>query len=55
MRDKKTKESIMKHQKDQKLAKAKQMGKNAPLRQYYREQINNQAMEINATGLQTAL
>ena len=51
LRDKKVKESIMKQDKEKRLARAKQLGKNAPLQKYYREQINNQAMEINATGL----
>ena len=37
MRDKKTKESIVKREKQQKLAKAKQLGNNAPLAKYYRE------------------
>ena len=42
----------MKREKERKLAKAKQMGKNAPLAKYYREQINNnQAIQINSTGL----
>jgi len=37
MRDKKVKDSIMAREKERKLAKAKQMGKNAPLQKYYRE------------------
>ena len=41
----------MKREKEQKLAKAKQMGKNAPLAKYYREQINNQALQINSSSL----
>ena len=37
MRDKKAQESIVKHQKERAMAKAKQLGKNAPLAKYYRE------------------
>ena len=51
MRDKKVKENLMKRDKEQRLAKAKQLGKNAPLAKYYREQLNKQTLEINAVGL----
>ena len=51
MRDKKVKENLIKRDKEQRLAKAKQLGKNAPLAKYYREQINKQTLEINAVGL----
>ena len=40
MRDKKVKENMIKREKEKRLAKAKQLGGNAPLAKYYREQIN---------------
>ena len=46
---------MMKREKERKMAKAKQLGANAPLAKYYREQINRQALEINAVGMQQAL
>ena len=57
MLDKKAKEAIQSKQKNQALEKLKKLGKDAPLAKYYREQVhpNHGAMEINATGLQTAL
>ena len=55
MRDKKVKESIIKRERQQKLSKAKQLGNNAPLAKYYREQISTQAMDLNATGGATQL
>ena len=51
MRDRKVKEHMIKRDKEQRLARAKQLGKNAPLAKYYREQINKQTLEINAMGL----
>ena len=51
MRDKKVKETLRQKDKERKLAKAKQLGKDAPLAKYYREQISQNTMEINATGL----
>ena len=37
MRDKKVKDNIMKREKERKIIKAKQLGKDAPLQKYYRE------------------
>ena len=55
MLDKKAKDAIQANQKKQALDKLKKLGKDAPLSKYYREQVNTQAIEINATGLSGAL
>jgi len=39
MRDKKAKESIRKHQKERAIQKVNNLGVNAPLSKYYREQV----------------
>ena len=52
IRDKKVKESLRKHEREKKMAAAKKLGSNAPLNKYYREQVQSNAMELNATGLQ---
>ena len=55
MLDKKAKDAIQANQKKQAIDKLKKLGKDAPLNKYYREQINKNSIEINATGLQGAI
>ena len=50
MLDKKVKDSIRKNEKEKKMIKAKQLGANAPLNKYYREQIRTNTKEINGAG-----